>query len=70
MSAVIEFNGCVGDVDTEDLTAKEFFFTWSSRGGCMGDSKSKIDRAMVNHNWQNCFPKSESVFASSGVLLL
>ncbi|GFZ00675.1 hypothetical protein Acr_14g0003100 [Actinidia rufa] len=46
MSAMVEFNGCVGDVDTGDLTAKGFFFTWSSRGGCMGDRKSKIDKAM------------------------
>ncbi|GFZ00678.1 hypothetical protein Acr_14g0003130 [Actinidia rufa] len=33
MSAMVEFNGCVGDVGTEDLTAKGFFFTWSRRGG-------------------------------------
>ena len=67
MSAMVEFNGCVGDVDTEDLTAKGFFFTWSRRGGGMGDRKSKIDRAIVNRNWQNCFPEAEAVFAAPGV---
>ena len=33
-----DFNSCIGDIGVEDLNAKGFFFTWSSRSG---------DRAMV-----------------------
>ena len=31
-----EFNSCIEDIAVEDLNAKGFFFTWSSRRGGMG----------------------------------
>ena len=55
MSAMAEFNAHLGNVDIEDLTAKG---NWSSRGGDIGGRKSRIDRAMVSHKWQDCFPGS------------
>ena len=34
LSAMVEFNACVGDVD---ITSTGFIFTWSGRGGAIGD---------------------------------
>ncbi|GFZ02663.1 hypothetical protein Acr_15g0012710 [Actinidia rufa] len=62
---MVEFNACVGDVD---ITSTGFIFTWSGGGGAIGDRKSKIDRAMINHKWQDCFPESQAVFAAPGVV--
>ncbi|GFY82192.1 hypothetical protein Acr_02g0004320 [Actinidia rufa] len=64
-AAAFEFNLCIGDIDIEDLNATGVFFTRSSRGGGLGDRKSKIDRIMVNPKWQDCLPKSEGGFCSS-----
>ena len=66
MTAIAEFNACVRDVEIDDLTAKGGF-TWSGKGGVLGYRKGKIDIAMVNHKWQDCFPKSEVVFTAPGV---
>ena len=54
------------------LTSKGFFFTWSSRGGGVGDRKSRIDNltggVIVNNKWQDGFAKSDAVFAALGGL--
>ncbi|GFS36695.1 hypothetical protein Acr_00g0047480 [Actinidia rufa] len=65
--AVAQFNASAEDGRIDDMTAKGFFFTWSNRDGGMGDKKCRIDRAMVNRKWQDCFPESEAVFAAPGL---
>ncbi|GFZ06069.1 hypothetical protein Acr_18g0002390 [Actinidia rufa] len=59
MYVTAEFNACVRDVEIDDLTTKGLFFTWSGKEEGMGYRKSKIDRAMVNHKWQDLLPRLE-----------
>ncbi|KAH7845047.1 hypothetical protein Vadar_034581 [Vaccinium darrowii] len=61
------FNSCIADIEIDDLPAKGFWFSWSNRSGGMGLIKSRIDRAMVNHVWQDIFTESEAVFTAPGI---
>lgn len=66
-TAAASFNSCIEDIDIDDLPAKGFWFSWSNRSGGMGLIKSRIDRAMVNHVWQDTFTESEAVFTAPGI---
>lgn len=62
-----EFNSCVEAIEVDDLAGKGLWFTWTSKCGGMGNRKSKLDRAMINSHWQDCFPNTESVFGAPGI---
>lgn len=66
-TATAAFNSCIDDIEVDDLPAKGFWFSWSNRSGGLGQNKSRIDRVMVNHAWQDVFTESEPMFAAPGI---
>ncbi|KAF7130791.1 hypothetical protein RHSIM_Rhsim10G0198700 [Rhododendron simsii] len=66
-TAAAAFNSCIDDIEVDDLPAKGFWFSWSNKSGGLGQNKSRINRVVVNHAWQNVFTESEAVFAAPGI---
>ncbi|KAG7588718.1 Reverse transcriptase zinc-binding domain [Arabidopsis suecica] len=60
-----DFQDCLRDNELEDLPSRGVFYTWSNH---QQDNPviRKLDRALVNGEWLNCFPNSIAVFDPPG----
>lgn len=62
-----DFNTCLEYIGMEDINSTGFWFTWSNRRTGREHCGSRLDRAVVNAQWQNIFTESEAVVLTPGV---
>ncbi|XP_058217415.1 uncharacterized protein LOC131328490 [Rhododendron vialii] len=62
-----EFNKCLEDIGMEDLNTKGSWFTWSNKRSGQDHCCSRLDRALVNNQWQNLFKETEAAVLTPGV---
>ncbi|KAF7152135.1 hypothetical protein RHSIM_Rhsim01G0069200 [Rhododendron simsii] len=62
-----DFNTCLEDIGMEDINTTGFLFTWSNRRAGREYCGSRLDRVVVNAQWQHIFTESEAVVLTPGV---
>lgn len=60
-SAAADFNSCLEDKSMHEMVTKGYWFTWSNKRSGLGDSKSELDRVVVNDGCMDLFRESEVV---------
>ncbi|KAI8537704.1 hypothetical protein RHMOL_Rhmol09G0045300 [Rhododendron molle] len=58
-NATGDFNNCIEDIEMAELTSKGLWFTWSNKQVGVGHCSCRLDRALVNSQWQSEFTESE-----------
>lgn len=66
-TAVEEFNECLNDAEVEDLTWWGQKYTWWNKQEGKGKIECKLDRVLVNSEWNANFPCSDADFLLPGV---
>ena len=61
-----KFRKCVEDCQLEDLKYTGNFFTWNNKQQPDDQIYAKLDRVLVNRQWQDSFGNSEAVFLPEG----
>ncbi|CAE5959305.1 unnamed protein product [Arabidopsis arenosa] len=65
LAGMAEFQDCLVSNDLFDLTSRGVFYTWSN-GQPADPVLRKLDRALINEDWLNCFPDSFAIFDPPG----
>ncbi|KAI8539045.1 hypothetical protein RHMOL_Rhmol09G0150700 [Rhododendron molle] len=66
-TATCEFNTCIKDIEMEELNSKGLWFTWSNKQISVGHCSCRLDRALVNSQWQTEFTESKVVALAPSV---
>ncbi|XP_062112848.1 uncharacterized protein LOC133824003 [Humulus lupulus] len=61
-----DFRDCVEKCNLEDLKYSGIFYTWNNKQKPEDRVFSKLDRALVNPQWTDCFQYSEANFLPEG----
>jgi hypothetical protein len=63
----VEFDVCLNNLEVRDLNSSGCFFTWNNKSEGAGFVARKLDRVLVNEEWQCNFGKTLVDFTSCGV---
>ncbi|CAA7042276.1 unnamed protein product [Microthlaspi erraticum] len=60
-----DFQDCLDTCHLFDLSARGCFYTWDNKS-IINPKARKLDRAVINENWQDTFPNSNALFDAPG----
>ncbi|KAK6776351.1 hypothetical protein RDI58_027352 [Solanum bulbocastanum] len=67
MAKIREFRNCVGSYGLQDLKSTRAFFTWCNKQIRKSRVYNKIDRVLVNLDWDTMLPTSEIHYMNEGL---